>query len=90
MSTYETLDLAPYIVTGFMLPVGDVGELSQTFFCMDKESPNFTHMEEDEYDKRFVELGRGMEAFVSFPYPFQSDHRFCGCTDLCMDICVDI
>ena len=60
-----------------MLPLGDMKGLSQAFilkclypsFCLSKECPGLTPIEEDGDDQGFVELELGPEADVTLPYP---------------------
>ena len=77
LSSHETFSFVLYIFIGLMLPVGDMKELSQAFickclypsFCLSKECPGLTLIEEDGDDQRFVELELGLKADVTLPYP---------------------
>ena len=75
--SHETFGFIPHIFIGLMLLVGDTKELSQAFtlkhlypsFCLGKECPGLTPVEEDGDDQRSVELKLGPEADVTLPYP---------------------
>ena len=77
LSSHETFGFVLHIFIGLMLPVGDMKELSQAFilkclypsFCLSKECPGLTPIEEDGDDQGFVELEFGLEADVTLPYP---------------------
>lgn len=87
-SVYESFDLALYIITGFVLPLGNMEELSQSLllkwpdhlFCLNQECPQL-----DGYGQKF-ELC--MEADVDLPCPCWSGHCCCGCGDPCVNFCV--
>ena len=75
LSSHKTFSFVPHIFIGIMLLVGDTKELSQAFilkclypsFCLSKECPGLTPVEEDGDDQGLVELELGLEADVSLP-----------------------
>lgn len=82
LSVHETFDLAPYIIIGFVLLVGNaelsrefVFESFHPFFFLPQPGVSKSHLEEDGYDKRFVKLELGMGADIALPYHFQTGHR---------------
>lgn len=78
LSDHENFDLAPYLVIGIVIPIGDPNELSQAFFsrrpesfpCLNQACPSLTSIQDDAYDQRFLELEFGSEADSAPPYPF--------------------
>ena len=74
-----------HIFIGLMLPVGDTKELSQAFilkclyptFCLSKECPDPTPIEEDGDDQGFVELELGLEYMGASKHMGVSKNREC-------------
>ena len=75
--THMEVDLAPHPVVGLVLQVGDTEKFPQTlgfkawilfFFRVSKQGPCFTAIEEDEGDKRLVQLALTCDVAVSYTH----------------------